>query len=50
MNNLRDFHDSFISHKDRVLMVLGSKDEVDFDVLKQYGKIKYLTLKDVFGY
>ena len=50
MNSLREFHDSYISDKDRVLMVLGSKDELDLDMLKKYGEIKHLTLKDVFGY
>jgi hypothetical protein len=30
--------------------VLGAKDDLDLEVLKQYGEIKHLTLKDVFGY
>ncbi len=50
MSNLRDFHNSHISSGTRVVMVLGSKEDLDLDVLKQYGEIKHLTLEDVFGY
>jgi zinc protease len=48
--SLREFHNSHISSGTRVVMVLGSKEDLDLDVLKQYGEIKYLTLEDVFGY
>ena len=50
MSSLRDFHNSHISSGTRVVMVLGAKDDLDLEVLKQYGEIKHLTLKDVFGY
>ena len=50
MNSLKKFHNSHISGKTRVIMVLGSKDNFDFNILKQYGEIKLLTLEDVFGY
>ena len=50
MNSLREFHNSHISSGTRVVMVLGSKEDLDLDVLKQYGEIKHLTLEDVFGY
>jgi hypothetical protein len=50
MNNLREFHNSHISSGTRVVMVLGSKEDLDLEVLKQYGEIKHLTLEDVFGY
>ena len=50
MTSLREFHDSHIANGTRVVMVLGSKDELDFEVLKQYGEIVHLTLEDVFGY
>ena len=48
--SLREFHNSHISSGTRVTMVLGSKEDLDLDVLKQYGEIKHLTLEDVFGY
>ena len=50
MSSLQDFHNSHISSGTRVVMVLGSKDDLDLEVLQQYGEIKHLTLKDVFGY
>ena len=50
MDNLREFHNSHISSGIRVVMVLGSKEDLDLDVLKQYGEIVPLTLEDVFGY
>ena len=50
MSSLRDFHNSHIATGTRVVMVLGSKDDLDLEVLKQYGEIKHLTLEDVFGY
>ena len=50
MNSLKEFHNSHISNGTRVIMVLGSKDNLDLNVLKQYGEIKHLTLEDVFGY
>ncbi len=50
MSSLREFHNSHIANGTRVVMVLGSKDDLDLEVLKQYGEIKHLTLEDVFGY
>ena len=50
MNSLREFHNSHISGGTRSVMVLGSKENLDLDVLKQYGEIVHLTLEDVFGY
>ena len=50
MSSLREFHNSHIANGTRVVMVLGSKDDLDLEVLKQYGEINHLTLEDVFGY
>jgi len=50
MNSLKDFHNSHISSGTRVVMVLGSKEDLDLEILKEYGEIKHLTLEDVFGY
>jgi predicted Zn-dependent peptidase len=50
MASLREFHNSHISGGTRAVMVLGSKEDLDLDALKQYGEIKHLTLEDVFGY
>jgi len=50
MNTLKDFHNSHIAGTNRVVMVLGSKEDLDLEVLKAYGEIVHLTLEDVFGY
>ncbi len=50
MNSLKEFHNSYIANGTRVIMVLGSKDNLDLNSLEKYGEIKYLTLEDVFGY
>jgi predicted Zn-dependent peptidase len=50
MTSLVDFHNSHISGKNRVIMVLGDKENLDLEVLKQYGEIQFLSLEDIFGY
>ena len=50
MSSLKEFHNSYISNGTRVIMVLGSKDNLDLEVLREYGEIQHLTLEDVFGY
>jgi predicted Zn-dependent peptidase len=50
INTLTSFHNSHISGETRVVMVLGSKEDLDLEVLKNYGEIVHLTLEDVFGY
>ena len=50
MNSLKEFHNSHISNGNRVIMVLGSKENLDLVALKEYGEIKHLNLEDVFGY
>ncbi|MDG2059907.1 MAG: insulinase family protein [Flavobacteriales bacterium] len=50
INTLTSFHNTHISGGTRVVMVLGSKEDLDLEVLKNYGEIVHLTLEDVFGY
>ena len=50
ISTLTSFHNSHISGETRVVMVLGSKEDLDLEVLKNYGEIVHLTLEDVFGY
>ena len=49
MDDLSNFHNSYIKNDNYTIMVLGNKD-LKLDVLKQYGEIKHLALEDVFGY
>ena len=50
MKDLVDFHNQHMNNNTRVVMILGSKDKLDLNVLDKYGTIKHLTLDDVFGY
>tara|TARA_B100000683_G_scaffold194833_1_gene187866 strand:- start:444 stop:944 length:501 start_codon:yes stop_codon:yes gene_type:complete len=50
MNTLIDFHNNYVAGKNRVVMILGDKERLDMEVLKEYGEIKFLTLEDIFGY
>ena len=38
------------SGNDYTILVLGNKDELNIDALKEYGDVKFLSLEDVFGY
>ncbi len=50
MITLKDFHNLHIAPANRIVMVLGDKDNLDLELLKEYGEIKFLTLEDIFGY
>jgi len=50
MNTLKDFHETYITQGTRVIIVLGKKEDIDLDILANYGEVEYLTLEDVFGY
>jgi len=49
-NDVKAFHTKYIKDKKHSYLVLGDKKEIDFKVLKKYGKLKYLKLTDIFGY
>jgi predicted Zn-dependent peptidase len=48
--DIQAFHDSYVKKKPQALLLIGSKDKLDFVSLKKYGKIEELTLKEIFGY
>lgn len=50
LNDVKKFSDEYVKNKPRTLLVLGSKDKINFKTLEKYGKIQELTLKDIFGY
>ncbi len=50
MNNIIEFHNEYMAKNNRILLVLGSKDEIDLNILRKYGEIKQLSLEQVFGY
>ncbi|NVN95683.1 MAG: insulinase family protein [Bacteroidetes bacterium] len=49
-NDVKTFHTKYIKDKKHTYLVLGDKKEIDFNVLKKYGKVKYLKMEDIFGY
>ena len=48
--DINNFHKSNIKGKPTTVLVLGKKDVLDMSVLEKYGKVKFLSLKEVFGY
>jgi len=46
---IESFHKAEIQGKPMVLMVLGSKDKLDMNTLKQFGPIKEYTIEELFG-
>lgn len=49
-DDVKNFQVANIKGKPTTILVLGKKDGLDTKVLEKYGTVKYLTLKDVFGY
>lgn len=49
-DDVKKFQDEKIKNKPASVLVLGKKDLLDIKTLEKYGTVKYLTLKDVFGY
>ncbi|MAW31486.1 MAG: peptidase M16 [Flavobacteriales bacterium] len=50
MFDLQKFHKLNISNKNRSILVLGSLENIDLNILKRYGRIEHLSLKKIFGY
>lgn len=50
INDLKKFHEDFIKNKSYFITILGSKDKIDTKKLEKFGKVKVLTLEEVFGY
>jgi predicted Zn-dependent peptidase len=49
-DDVKNFQDTKIKNKPSTYLILGKKELLDTKTLEKYGTIKYLTLKDVFGY
>jgi len=48
--DVKAFQEQNIKGKPKTTLVLGKKDGLDMKVLEQYGPVRFLSLKDVFGY
>ena len=49
-DDVKKFQDAKIKNKPAAILILGKKEMLDIKTLEKYGAVKYLTLKDVFGY
>jgi predicted Zn-dependent peptidase len=50
LTDLESFQKKYIKGRHRIVLVIGSKDKIDFQALRKFGEIKELTLEDIFGY
>jgi predicted Zn-dependent peptidase len=49
-SELQKFQQSKIKGQNQVILVIGSKDRLNFKELAKYGDVQQLTLKEIFGY
>jgi predicted Zn-dependent peptidase len=49
-DDIQQFQQEYVKDQNYAILVIGKKDELDIETLESYGKVHYLTLKDVFGY
>lgn len=50
MNDLVNFQKQYIKGQKKFYLVLGKESEIDFNKLAKFGKVKKLTLDEVFGF
>jgi predicted Zn-dependent peptidase len=50
LNDIKKFHANHMAGKKWNCTVIGSKNKISMEVLKKYGKVTELSLKDIFGY
>ena len=48
--DLKAFHEEYVKGKDYTIVLIGSKDKIDFNALSDYGDITELSLEEIFGY
>ncbi len=50
LNELEKFFNKHIKNKSYVFLILANKNALDYDVLKQLGEVKELSLEEIFAY
>jgi predicted Zn-dependent peptidase len=50
MKDLAEFFSEYIKEKKYTILVLGDVNKLDFNILKKYGEVEQLSLREVFGY
>ncbi|WP_246151212.1 M16 family metallopeptidase [Adhaeribacter aerolatus] len=48
--DMKKFQEQFVKGQNQVILVIGSKERLNFKELQKYGKVKQLSLKELFGY
>ena len=49
-DDISKFQNQYVKGQKMKILVIGSKDKLNFKNLEKYGKIRELTLKEIFGY
>lgn len=49
-DDIHTFQQTYINKHTRTILIIGSKDKIDFSKLAEYGEVQELTLEEVFGY
>lgn len=49
-DQLQEFQKKYVKGQPQVILVIGSKDKLNFKELEKYGQVKQLDLKTLFGY
>ncbi|MEO6135031.1 MAG: insulinase family protein, partial [Ginsengibacter sp.] len=49
-NQVKEFHDKYLSHKPYTYAIVASKDKMKMEDLKKIGEVKTLSLEELFGY
>ncbi|KAA9332483.1 insulinase family protein [Hymenobacter busanensis] len=50
LDDLRKFQQAKVKGQPQTILVIGSKDRLNFKELAKYGQVQQLTLKEIFGY
>jgi len=48
--DIRQFQEKNVKGSKYTILVLGDKNKLDIKTLEKYGKVKFLTLEEIFGY
>ena len=48
--DIKNLQKNYISNHPRIILIIGSKDKINFSELSEYGEVQELTLEEVFGY
>ncbi len=49
-DQMKEFQQKYIKAQPQAILVIGSKDKLNFKELAKYGKVKQLSLTELFGY